>query len=72
MSRRAAVHFLPALVLLFGPFAGPVSAQQLGGDEAPIATEVPDRVATKVFVLGTPRLSGVAERFDPSMADPLM
>ena len=50
----------------------PVSAQQPGPDESPLATEVPDSAATKVFVLGSTHLSGVSGQFEPSMVDSLI
>lgn len=59
------------LLLAFGPVS--TSAQHPGVDApSPLATTVPDSGATKVFVLGTPHLSGLAERFEPSMVDSLV
>jgi len=48
----------------------PTAAQQPA--DSPLATNVPDSAATKVFVLGTPHLAGVADRFEPSMVDSLI
>ncbi|WP_103029882.1 DUF5694 domain-containing protein [Salinibacter altiplanensis] len=50
----------------------PVSAQQTGGAESPLATNLPDSAATKLLVLGSPHLSNVGDRFDPSMIDSVM
>jgi hypothetical protein len=43
-----------------------------GFDESPLATDVPDSTARKVFVLGTPHLSAFSDRFEPSMVDSLI
>jgi hypothetical protein len=65
---------LPAgAVLLFAcVLAAPTHAQPSEADASPIATTVPDSAATEVFVLGTTHLSGVADRFEPSMVDSLI
>ena len=60
-----------ALAFLFAAVA-PAAAQQPGADESPLATDVPESTATKVFVLGTTHLSGVADQFEPSMVDSLI
>ena len=57
-----------AFLLLLGGLISPAHAQQ---PELPTTT-VSDSMATKVFVLGTPHLSGVADRFEPSMVDSLV
>ncbi len=73
MSIRAGGATLPfAVVLLLGFSSALVRAQQPGPGDSPIATDVPDREATKVFVLATPHLSSVADRFEPSMVDSLV
>lgn len=59
-----------AAVLFLGLFPDPIHAQD--PNESPLSVTVPDSVATKVFVLGTPHLSAFADRFEPSMVDSLI
>lgn len=56
------------LILVLAPALGHAQAP----DESPLRASVPDSAATEVFVLGTPHLSGVADRFEPSMVDALI
>lgn len=74
MTMRAALRRVLAtacLLLLLTPAS--THAQRPGADPAsPLATTVPDSVATTVFVLGTTHLSAVADRFEPSMVDSLI
>jgi hypothetical protein len=71
MSMRTAGRVVAATALLFVVFANTASAQKREADASPITTTVPDSVATQVFVLGTPHLGGVADRFEPAMVDSL-
>lgn len=60
-------------VLLFAcVLAAPTHAQPSEAEASPLATTVSDSAATQVFVLGTTHLSGVADRFEPSMVDSLI
>jgi len=70
--RSAFASFLLAVALLIGLSAAPTRAQQPEAGGSPIAMNVPDSVATKVFVLGSPHLSNVEDQFEPSMLDSLM
>ena len=60
------------LALLLAAVAVPTHAQQPESKGSPISATVSDSAATTVFVLGTPHLSGVADRFEPSMVDSLI
>jgi len=60
---------LPAVLFLV--FA-PTLTQAQYPAPSPLATEVSDSAATKVLVLGSPHLSNVEDRFDPSMIDSVM
>lgn len=66
---------LPASVLLttalfFVLSSPPACAQEPNG--SPLPTNLPDRWKTKVFVLGSTHLSGVADQFEPSALDSLI
>ncbi len=50
----------------------PASAQDPGSDESPLSTDIQDDKATRVFVLGTTHLSGVADQFEPAAVDSLI
>jgi hypothetical protein len=63
---------MAAIVLLLAVCSRTTLAQQQDADASPIAASVPDSAATKVFVLGTPHLSGAADRFEPAMVDSLI
>ena len=68
MRRTLAILLSTALVLA----ASLPRAQAQTPSDSPLATDLPDSVATKVFVLGSPHLSNVEDRFEPSMIDSLM
>ena len=72
MSMRTVGRVVAATAFLFCVLANTASAQQRDFGASPIATTVPDSAATQVFVLGTPHLSGVADRFEPAMVDSLV
>ncbi len=69
VRRALATVLLPAVLFLVLSQAL-VHAQE--PDASPLATDIPDSAATEVFVLGTPHLSEVADRFEPSMVAPLI
>lgn len=71
-NRRLLPPLLFSLLLLLAQGLGPALAQQPANAPSPIATSVPDSIATQVFVLGTPHLSELADRFEPSMVDSLV
>jgi len=73
MSIRFSPGFIAGTaVLLLALLATPAPAQHPESTASPLAASVPDSVATKVFVLGTAHLNGVADRFEPSMVDSLI
>ena len=69
-TRTALVASLFSMALVLSLTPSLVQAQQ--ADPSPLATDLSDSKATEVFVLGTTHLSGVADRFEPSVVDSLI
>lgn len=67
--RRTLVPLLLTVLLLV--FSSSL-AQAQNPDSSPLATDLPDSAATKVFVLGSMHFSDFEERFETSMIDSLM
>jgi hypothetical protein len=68
--RTALVASLFSMVLVLGLAPSLAEAQQ--PSTSPLATDLSDSKATEVFVLGTSHLSGVADRFEPTVVDSLI